>query len=486
MPRPKQERIHLDWFNVSYRTLVFGGVVIAVIAAVVILYLLGFLGGEDPRSEALRAINEADGLLKQFANSPEAAEFEEIYQRAEGRLGDAREAFQQTNFSDALLAAVESQQASRRLQALSEGADSVPQVQFYKIEGKVQVKKARQLVWKGADKSLPLDVGDQIKTDSSGSAQIIYFNGTITTIKPGSILEIQELYDDPLTRVQKVRETLRTGELVSRTQEASAEGSFHEVSTQNAIVQAIGPTEFETRFDELNRKTVVGVYRGAATVQSGGKQRELGSREQLSVDSGGQLGATMKLPPTPLLLEPMDQKIFHVDTDEDTAEGIGLLWEAVELPGAYHLQVSSSSLFGEVLLDRDGLSSEQVILPPTQPGSYYWRAAFQTRAGVESAFSETRKFKVIAGRVMNVDDTLPPELVIDDFLVFSSQVIVRGHTEAGAIVEANGKKVDVGDDGSFTSIIQLRREGRNTIRFVAQDANGNQNTVTRVAYVKVL
>ena len=41
----------------------------------------------------------------------------------------------------------------------------------------------------------------------------------------------------------------------------------------------------------------------------------------------------MKLPPTPLLLEPMDQKIFHVDTDEDTAEGIGLLWEAVELPG---------------------------------------------------------------------------------------------------------------------------------------------------------
>ena len=86
---------------------------------------------------------------------------------------------------------------------------------------------------------------------------------------------------------------------------------------------------------------------------------------------------------------------------------------------------------------------------------------------------------------MNVDDTIPPELVIDDFMVFSSQVIVRGHTESGAILEANGKKVDVGDDGAFTIIVGLRKEGRNRVRFVAQDAAGNETVVDRFAEVKV-
>ena len=87
---------------------------------------------------------------------------------------------------------------------------------------------------------------------------------------------------------------------------------------------------------------------------------------------------------------------------------------------------------------------------------------------------------------MNADDTTPPLLSIDDFLVFSSQVIVRGRTEPGAILAANGKTVDVGDDGSFTTIIQLRREGRNSIRFVAQDSAGNETRVDRVANAPVL
>jgi len=249
-------------------------------------------------------------------------------------------------------------------------------------------------------------------------------------------------------------------------------------------VQATGRSQFETRFDELNAGTSVGVYQGSAVVKSGGRERRLRGREQVSVDSKGALSATVKLPPTPTLLEPMDQKIFTVGADEQGSQ-IELLWEDMELPGTYHLQISANSLFGQLLLDRKDVTSIRVKLPPTEPGSYYWRTAFQTPNGLESAFSETRKFKVLTGRVMNVDDTIPPQLVIDDFMVFSTQVIVRGHTESGAILEANGKKVDVGDDGSFTIIVRLRKEGRNRVRFVAQDAAGNETVLDRFAEVKV-
>jgi hypothetical protein len=484
--RRRQDRVLLDWFNVSYQTLLLAGLAILVVSVLVTLYLMGYLGGgTHPRAEASRSITEATRLLEMALAASDSPDYDALRHTARGRLGEARQAMAEAMFPEALAAATESQQASRRLLALVQGKDSVRAVQFYRLEGKVQVKKARQLIWKDADKGMPLDVGDQIKTGSSASAQIIYFNGTVTTIKPGSILEIKELFDDPATRVQKVRETLRTGRMVSSTQNASAEGSVHEVTTQNASVQARGRSQFETRFDELNAGTEVGVYNGAAVVESGNQRRRLAGREQVSVNAQGKLGATVKLPPTPTLLEPIDQKIFTVGSDGGDAQ-IRLLWEDVELPGTYHLQLSSSSLFGQLLLDRENITSTRVLLPPTEPGSYYWRAAFRTPNGLESAFSETRKFKVLTGRVLNVDDTQPPELVIDDFLVFSSQVIVRGRTESGAILEANGKKVDVGDDGSFTTIVKLRKEGRNNVRFVAQDAAGNETTVIRVAEVKIL
>lgn len=485
-PRPKQDRILLDWFNVSYRTLFLGGLALLVVVGGAVLYLLGVFGqGPSPRSQAYAAIEEADGLLEQIANV-EGDQFAALEKEARDRLGGARAAFTAANYSDAMKAAVESANTSRRLLALSRGEGRLPDVQFYKIEGDVQVKRARELIWKTAAKSTPLAVGDQIKTDSSASAQVIYFNGTITTIKPGSILEIKELYDDPTTRVQKVRETLRSGTMVSSTQEVATAGSFHEVTTETASVRSEGRSEFETRFDELNKGTSVGVYRGGAVVRSGSGEIALGGRERVNVDGTGGLGARVKLPATPVLLEPIDQKIFNTSTVDAKPLEIQISWEASEAPGTYHLQISSTSLFGDLLLDRPGLTSHQVLLPPTEPGSYYWRVAFVDGAGLESAFSETRKFKVLTGRVMNVDDSTPPELTIDDFLVFSSQVIVRGRTEAGAVLAANGKTVDVGDDGAFTTIIQLRREGRNEIRFVAQDSAGNERSLLKVAEVRPL
>ena len=483
--RRQQQGVLLDWFNVSYRTLLIGGVVLVAVGVSAILYFSGmFSGDQSPRRQARTAIAEAERLLKEVAVHTEG-ELGALRDIAAEQLGHSRDAFAAANYSDAMRAAVQSRNASNRILSLASGDPGRPDVQFYKVEGNVQVKHARELVWKSAKMAKPLRVGDQIKTDSSASAQIIYFNGTITTIKPGSILEIKELYDDPSTRVQKVRETLRTGEVLSSTQDAKTAGSFHEISTGNAKVTARGRSKFETKFDEING-TSVGVYQGAATVRSGGDELQLGVRQTVSVAAAGRLGNAARLPPTPTLLEPIDQKIFNVGREGEQTATVRLLWEQLELSGSYRLQVSRSSLFGETLLDRSGLSRSKVTMPPTPPGSYYWRVAFQNPDGTESAFSETRKFKVLAGRLMNADDTTPPLLSIDDFLVFSSQVIVRGRTEPGSILAANGKTVDVGDDGSFTTIIQLRREGRNSIRFVAQDSAGNETRVDRVANAPVL
>ena len=77
----------------------------------------------------------------------------------------------------------------------------------------------------------------------------------------------------------------------------------------------------------------------------------------------------------------------------------------------------------------------------------------------------------------------PLELVVEDFLVFASQVIIRGRTEPGALLTVAGNKIDVYDDGSFTTVVPLTHEGVNTVTFIAQDIAGNEAKLERTANV---
>jgi hypothetical protein len=105
-------------------------------------------------------------------------------------------------------------------------------------------------------------------------------------------------------------------------------------------------------------------------------------------------------------------------------------------------------------------------------------------AGVEGPFSETRKFKIITTDLSDQADKTPPPVEIRDFLVFAYQVIINGRTEPGAMVSIDGQKVDVYDDGTFTAVVKLRREGNNTLTIMAQDISGNETQIKRTAYVE--
>ena len=94
-------------------------------------------------------------------------------------------------------------------------------MQFAKIEGNVRVKQAGGFSWKDANTRMSLKVGDQVKTSSTGSAEVIYFDGTVTRIAPGSLLEIRDLYEDPVTKVRRIREKLTWGEVRASTQAAA-------------------------------------------------------------------------------------------------------------------------------------------------------------------------------------------------------------------------------------------------------------------------
>ncbi len=478
----RKPAILLDWFTVSYRSIVLGIATLVLAAGAVggaVYYKYVYEG--SPKKRAAESISAAEKSLEQASSQATPAEGTELKETAQRLLAEARRHFDASNFEDATRSAEQSQMSARRLLSLLKG-EVARAAQFYKIEGDVRVKKAREMVWIPAEKGMPLSAGDQIKTSSRSAAQIIYFNGTITTVTPGSLLEIKELYDNPSTRIQQVREQLREGRIASMTQDTTAEGSFHEIATTNTVATTQQRANLEVAYDDRQGRTRLAVHSGRTKVAStqGGAGVALEAGEGVEVDREARVSEKTTLPPTPLLEEPIDHKIIQLgDADEGAVE---LSWQ--KIPGArrYRVQVAGQALFSETLADRTVSSSSDTFARATE-GSYYWRVSALFDDGTEGPPSEVRKFRVVAGTLSPIGDRNPPPLSIEDFLPFATQVIVRGKTEPGATLTVDGNRIDVYDDGSFTSVIPLRRAGTVKLIFIAQDVAGNSTRLERTVTV---
>ncbi len=72
-----------------------------------------------------------------------------------------------------------------------QGADQ-KHAKFVNLDGKVEVKKVNSVQWVVADFRTALDKGDQIKTGPDGDARITFGDGTQYTMKPGSLVVVEE------------------------------------------------------------------------------------------------------------------------------------------------------------------------------------------------------------------------------------------------------------------------------------------------------
>jgi hypothetical protein len=116
-------------------------------------------------------------------------------------------------------------------------------------------------------------------------------------------------------------------------------------------------------------------------------------------------------------------------------------------------------------------------------GAYYWKVAAVSSSGVRGPFSEPRHFRVTSERIRDRGDTTPPRLEITEFVQTGPMLIINGTTEPGALLWIDSEKVDVYEDGSFYSVIRLKKEGVNELHLLAQDAAGNEARLTHRAYV---
>jgi hypothetical protein len=471
--------ILLDWATISYRSIMRGVVYLVLLLALGgVFFYLRAARRATPEEVALQEINRAERMYRE-AQAGADASYARVIESAGKILDSARLSYERKDFAEARAAAQQSQSFSQKILEGSAGESFTAKI--YKYEGDVKIKRSRQFVWDDVSGDTALRVGDQIKTASNGSAQIIYFDGTITTINPGSLLEIRELFEDPTTKVRKVREKLNWGGVSASMPGANVAGSFHEVATESTTARAADRSQFRVAYDADTRRTRTEVQSGSAEVRTGGRTLTLKPLERMEV-SGEQVVSRVKLLPAPALLDPTDQRVFlH---DDPASESTTLRWAGVGGGERYRLQIARTALFGELLLDKSDIRSTSVQIPGLQEGNYYWKVSVIDNGNVESPFSEIRKFKVASSRESHTDDSTPPPLDVVDFLPSGHLVIINGRTEPGAVLLVDGQKVDVYDDGAFTAVVRMKRDGINEVEIVSQDGAGNTTRMRRSVYVE--
>ena len=470
MRRRKLVGADLDWFIIPIRKIATWGILIVVVAAGSVLGYRAYVKARPSAEDRARTeIESASELLNKATRIAGTVRPGSNVARARGFLQDAHNSMGDSRFEEAFRLAVESESYSRRVIG-GWGADENGDASFIFVEGDVAMQRAGRSTFESARQRQPLFDGDFIRTGRNGSAEIMFTDGTLFTIRPGSLFEVRR----PSASESSGSEV----KMVSGAVNVYTSASRSTVATNDATAAVDKDSRVSVDVAQ-GEKTEVTTYRGKTTVSTGLNTVVLEGRQSVvAAARTGVLSPRVTLPEAPMALLPADNRTFDLTTGGE----VELKWSRVPDATRYRIQISRSRLFvpdaNEVDLDdRTDLSTRIKV---SREGSYFWRLAAFNREGVSSDWSTVRRFRMLEEPVRTgAGDTTPPELSVLPPQQMGNLFLIYGKTEKGAVVTVNAEPADVGADGSFKKTITIERDGYAILVIKAVDAAGNE-TIRRM------
>lgn len=468
-----------DWYSVSVDTLRAWGVVVTLC----VLVAAGFFGYRfweryDLQRRASEVIAESRHLASRLSGAEVLEDLQGEYQAAVSTLNQASAAFGRGESSRALELGRESREV---LQSILEAAGvqraGVGQAHFISVQGRVEYRRGEGGDWQDARARTVLYTGDHVKTGSNGSAEIMFFDGTLYTARPDTqFILSRDRTAAGIPGEQSIR--MEYGWVNLNTNRRGGQ-----VATPEAEARVAGDSEATVTYDATSRTGRFATFRGSMEVEApDGEERRVGQLEQV-VQRSGRLAGPVPLPPPPELAVPEDD----AEIDLEVTPELVLSWN--EVPGAdgYSLQVSRSHLFVDNVIDVEGREGTRATLGVRGEGAFLWRVAASVPGGDLGPWSEPRTFRVSAVRRGPASGRRePPPLELGEIEAYGSIFIVGGRTEPGFGVEINGEPVQVAADGTFTKTIQITTEGWSFIEIRAHDADGNETAIHPRVFVEIL
>jgi len=462
----------LDWFVIPIRTLGRVGIILVLLAAA------GFLAYTtrarlSPEERAKREIATAEDLVHR-ASLAGSSRPGSHYAHARESLQGAVDSYGRSNYDAALRLAVEAQTSARRALG-GTGRDDAGDGSLISVEGDVAVQTAGHSSFEQARQRQSLFDGDFIKTGRTGSAEIMFSDGTLYTIRPASLFEVR--------RPASAEAGGSQIKMVSGAVNVYTAASSSTVSSDAATTSI--DRESRVAVDvEKGEKTDVTTYRGRATVSNGKETVVLAERERITAGAKSrQLSAKVVVPESPGLVLPTDNRIYDLKTSDE----IELKWSPVTRASRYRIQVSRSRLFAPDAtdVDLDNRIGTGARVKVTREGSYFWRVAAIDNSGRPSDWSAVRRFKMGVEPAAGPRGS-PPRLTVSPPQQMGNLFLIFGKTDPGVVVTINAEPADVARDGSFKKTVTVNREGSAILVVKAVDAEGNETVKQVKVFVESL
>ncbi len=460
----------LDWFVIPIQKIRQWALIVLLLAgAGAVGWFVSVRGRGSPQERARAEIAQADTLLARATRLTGAARPGSNAAQARDFLRDARESFANTRYEEAFRLAVESQSYSRRALGGS-GSGEQGDATFVFVEGDVSLQRAGRSTFEPARQREPLFDGDFVKAGRTGSAEIMFYDGTLYTIRPGSLFECRKPVSSETAGSQiKMISGAVNVYTSSSSSTVSTDVATAAISRDSRVSVDVAPGD----------KTEVTSFRGRTTVSTAKESVTLEGRERVAAEAQtGTFTPKVALPDTPQPSLPADNRIY----DLKTGDQVELKWSKVPDATRYRLQISRSRLFvpDSTEVDLDDRVQTTARVKVSKEGSFFWRVAAIDATGLTSDWSPVRRFKMTTEPIKaGTGDTTPPDLTVFPPQQMGNLFLVYGKTEPGAVVTVNAEPADVEPDGSFKKTITIERDGASVLVVKSVDASGNE-TVRRV------
>jgi hypothetical protein len=324
-----------------------------------------------------------------------------------------------------------------------------------------------------ADYTLALERGDVVQTSPEGMAKVVFTDGTNYTVKPGSLITIQENSVNAAQQT-KVAVQVTTGKVDLATS-TLVMGSKSQVIVGDATATIASESSAEVNNDLRGDQHEILVKKGSGEVTREGQTIPLESYTKASFSSNSkEMIKTKELQP-PTLISPAPMQNVFID---QTSKGVNFSWAPVDNVREYHIKISRNASFTGPGVD-DKKAATQVLVTNLQEGiPYYWQVRSIGLDGKESIESETYRFTIVPKGT----GTLALEL--GDFVQMGHVIEVKGHTEPNARVMVNGREAVVAGDGAFRHFTNPLPSGENLITVTAQNEKGKVHTETRAVTIQ--
>lgn len=350
------------------------------------------------------------------------------------------------------------------------------QAHFTNIDGTVRVKKIIKNTWVIADYNVTLEKGDVIQTSSQGIAKIVFADGTNYTIKPDSLIVVQEnsVNSAQQTKVA-VEVTTGTVDLATAT---LGQGSKSQVIVAGATATLAPETSAEVLNDPRKDDHEILLKKGSGEVVRNGETVKLANFERVAFTADAPRMVKTKEIGPPTLIQPGNMAPVFLSNE---TKPVDFLWAPVDGARRYRIRISRNAYFSSLVIPATDVESTQVQLTHLPEGPYYWSVQSLAENGKESVESEKNRFTVI----FKGEDRTNITLELGEFSQHGHMIEVRGRTEPGARVMVNGLEVAlIASDGSFRHFTQPLPTGENVITVTAQNAKGGWNTATRKVVIQ--